>query len=66
MSSVFDHKELTESKYFIVILNRDLVGQEIKGVSIQKSWSFSDVNVSLWITVPNVNVIQSITYTTAQ
>lgn len=66
MSSVFDHKELTELKYFLVILNRDLVGLEIKGVSIQKSWSFSDVNVSLWITVPNVNVIQSITYTTAQ
>lgn len=66
MPSVFDHKELTELKYFLVILNRDLVGLEIKGVSIQKSWSFSDVNVSLWITVPNVNVIQSITYTTAQ
>lgn len=66
MSSVLTIKNWQELKYFIVILNRDLVGIEIKGVSIQKSWSFSDVNVSLWITVPNVNVTQSITYTTAQ
>lgn len=28
----------------MVILNRDLVGLEIKVVSIQKSWSFSDVS----------------------
>lgn len=34
MFFVFDYKELIELKYFIVILNCDLVGLEIKGVLI--------------------------------
>lgn len=34
MFFVFDYKELIELKYFIVILNCDFVGLEIKGVLI--------------------------------